>query len=311
MENNYTVYVHINNINGKMYVGYTGMDVEVRWKNGNGYKGCKYFYRAIQKYGWDNFEHIIAASNLSYQEAINFEILLIKLLDTNNNNFGYNMTKGGDGTLGLKMSKDTKRKISYALSGDKHPLWGKHHSVESKNKMMGKRLSITGDKHPLYNVNRSDEVKLKISETKKKNGKTKSGNNPRARKIVCLNTDEVFNCIRDASKEYFISESNITKCLDRKQNYSGIHPITKEKMVWLYYEDYITKTEQQLNSILNFSAFKKIKCINTGEIFNSAFEASNKYNIEISSIRKCCNNKLKSAGKHPQDNLPMIWEYVA
>ena len=43
LENNYTVYVHINNINGKMYVGYTGMDVEVRWKNGNGYKGCKYF----------------------------------------------------------------------------------------------------------------------------------------------------------------------------------------------------------------------------------------------------------------------------
>lgn len=54
---NYTVYVHVNKINGKMYVGITSQTVEQRWRQGKGYKHCVFFYRAIEKYGWDGFEH--------------------------------------------------------------------------------------------------------------------------------------------------------------------------------------------------------------------------------------------------------------
>ena len=98
----WSVYAHINKINGKYYVGITSKDVEERWKNGFGYRG-QLFYKAIEKYGWDNFEHIIIASNLTKEEAENFEKLLIKNLNSHSKKNGYNVSFGGiGGTTPLK-----------------------------------------------------------------------------------------------------------------------------------------------------------------------------------------------------------------
>ena len=69
---NYTVYKHVSP-SGKQYIGITKWDVEKRWSNGEGYKQCSYFYNAIQKYGWDNFEHIILYTNLSREKACEIE----------------------------------------------------------------------------------------------------------------------------------------------------------------------------------------------------------------------------------------------
>lgn len=111
------VYIHTNKINGKMYVGQTirGDNPNRRWANGNGYITQKYFYRAIQKYGWDNFDHEVIASNLTKEEADNFEILLIKQLKTYDKNYGYNATLGGGGNLGYNLSDCTKQKIKKSM----------------------------------------------------------------------------------------------------------------------------------------------------------------------------------------------------
>lgn len=96
IDNNYTVYIHINKINDKKYVGIT-KDVSRRWSN-NGLEYKKQvFGKAIEKYGWDNFEHIIIAEKLSKQEACDMEIYLIEKYNTTDRNYGYNISLGGDG----------------------------------------------------------------------------------------------------------------------------------------------------------------------------------------------------------------------
>ena len=116
-----SVYVHINKNNGKVYVGRTKQDPEVRY----GYNGSNYlkrdpytnkylqplFAQAIQKYGWNNFDHEIIATNLTEQESINFEKLLIKLLQSNKFEYGYNMTSGGE-DLSNAWSDERKKKHS-------------------------------------------------------------------------------------------------------------------------------------------------------------------------------------------------------
>lgn len=63
----YSIYMHKNKTNGKVYIGQTYLPPEERWKpHGEGY--TKYqpaIHAAIQKYGWENFEHIILESNLT------------------------------------------------------------------------------------------------------------------------------------------------------------------------------------------------------------------------------------------------------
>lgn len=47
----------------------------------------------------------------------------------------------------------------------------------------------------------------------------------------------------------------------------------------------------------------KVKCVDTGEIFNSIKEACDKYNLDSGNIAKCCLGKLKTTGGFE-------WEYV-
>lgn len=123
---NYTVYMHKNKLNGKIYIGITGREPYKRWMNGRGYKDT-YFGNAIKKYGWDNFEHIILMDGLSKEEAEKMEIKLISEYDSTNKSKGYNISLGGSGSESL--SEETKLKISNANKGryigEKNPLYGK------------------------------------------------------------------------------------------------------------------------------------------------------------------------------------------
>ena len=74
------VYIHTCKVNNKVYVGQTCKKPEHRWSNGLGYQTQKYFWRSIQRYGWDNFEHIIFADNLTKEEANKMESRLILLI---------------------------------------------------------------------------------------------------------------------------------------------------------------------------------------------------------------------------------------
>lgn len=99
-ERNYKIYLHINKINDKKYVGQTRQSVEHRWNNGYGYLNSPYFWNAIQKYGWDNFEHIVLMEGLTKTEADEKEIELIKNYKSHVSEHGYNISRGGSGLTG-------------------------------------------------------------------------------------------------------------------------------------------------------------------------------------------------------------------
>lgn len=92
-KDNYCVYVHINKINGKMYVGQS-CDLHERWRcQGKNYFNSIKFFHAIKKYGWNNFIHAVIKDSMFIDEADAVEKELIETFDTINN--GYNLKGGG------------------------------------------------------------------------------------------------------------------------------------------------------------------------------------------------------------------------
>ena len=83
MNNNYVVYKHTCP-NGKVYIGITCQNPKERWKNGYGYRNNDHFFKAIQKYGWNNIKHEIIYKNLIQQEAEEREKYLIYIFDSTN-----------------------------------------------------------------------------------------------------------------------------------------------------------------------------------------------------------------------------------
>lgn len=115
MEYNYKIYIHKNRINGKVYVGQTKQSLKRRWNNGNGYIQCPYFYNAIKKYGWDNFEHILLDEYLTKEEADIKEQDYIKYYKSSNPEFGYNISNGGAGLTGATKYINI---YQYTMNGD-------------------------------------------------------------------------------------------------------------------------------------------------------------------------------------------------
>lgn len=140
---NYTVYKHTSP-SGKVYIGITKRKPEYRWNHGRGYKEKDQllFFRAIQKYGWDNITHEILYKGLSEQDAKNIEISLIKQYKALG--LSYNITNGGDGfrgathMIGRRASEETKRKMRERRkgthSGSKNPMYGRHETAPAYGK---------------------------------------------------------------------------------------------------------------------------------------------------------------------------------
>lgn len=118
MMNNYIVYIHTNKTDGKRYVGITSQSPNRRWRNGNGYYENKHFYRAICRDGWENFTHEIVLAGVSKAEACEKEKELIAFYKTNDDQYGYNKSTGGESpNEGTAHSNETITKMREAHKG--------------------------------------------------------------------------------------------------------------------------------------------------------------------------------------------------
>ena len=246
MENNYCVYIHINKINNKKYVGITKTSIIKRWgKNGSGYTKSKgsVFGSAIEKYGWDNFIHEIFAENLSKERACALEIILIETLRTRDKRYGYNVQPGGQlGNAGVVFSEESIAKMRAAKVGRKLSEEHKQHISDSlKGHKPASFTEASKEKLRLANLGKtlSDETRAKISDTltgivRSEETKQKiSDNHANKHGVFCPQLNEYFDVMSDVTKKYGISRANIDKCIKGERKSAGKHPVTGEKLTWI------------------------------------------------------------------------------
>ena len=213
----YTVYQHRNKINGKVYIGITMQTPEQRWRHGEGYKSSPHFYAAIQKYGWDNFEHNILFQNLTKEEACKKEQELIAKYNSMNREYRYNSTSGGDIFV---MNEEIKQKISQSLMGNKNGL-GHPCSEEKKKKISeaqkGRRLT---EEHKQKLSEAAKKRHTPCSEQAKENIRKASHKKP----VYCEELNKVFESVQECSRQLGIPATNISKlCNGRGKTLKGYH----------------------------------------------------------------------------------------
>ena len=162
------VYCIKNTINNKEYIGLTTRALEERWKqhiresNREGsWEWNTPLGNAIKKYGKDSFQIFVLEECSSETELKQKEIQLIKERKSLASETGYNLTLGGDGRLGYKLSEETKRKIGEGnlgkiMSDDAKAKM----SIAAKKRCVGKPSPMDGKKH-------TDDALKKISESSK------------------------------------------------------------------------------------------------------------------------------------------------
>lgn len=166
LDKKFCVYVHTNKTNGKRYVGVTSQDPEKRWENGNGYtKRQPHMYNAIQKWGWDSFDHEILIDNISAEHADSLERMLIKTWGLQDPQYGYNAQSGG--LINATLPDDVKQKISRAHAGKKFSEEHKQNlSNARKNKPLSEKQKAHLEKIQSLNKGRqlTEEQKQHLSE---------------------------------------------------------------------------------------------------------------------------------------------------
>ena len=224
MEKLYLVYKHTNKLNGKIYIGITYHieNPNIRWDYGGGYSRKTPFGKAIQKYGWSNFEHEILETNLTEIEAKEKEQFYIALfhsyiLDPLCN--GYNATKGGDngghmGNACYQIDKETLQIIaeyeSVSQAGTLTGVCGRN--INACCQKGGQNTA--GGYYWCFVKDYNEEWQPPLSQL----------NKARERAVIFENTGEIFSSIKEASEKTGYSKQGIYACC------SGRQKSVKEKM---------------------------------------------------------------------------------
>lgn len=224
------LYTVTNKINKKVYVGKTtSSNINSYWKQhvsdalGEKQFCNRVFYKALRKYGYDGFYWKVIEEIESNYDVCRAEVDLIAKLKTNILRYGpdagYNMTDGGEGTLGYRHTKETKIKMSNLQKGRKiseeqkknhsiqmtgpgNGMFSKNHSEESKKSMS---INSSGPKNGMFGKTHSKEARNKIKE------KRSIFTMQNIADIRKLRADGVK--IKDIASKYSVSKTTIRKII--------------------------------------------------------------------------------------------------
>ena len=294
-EKTFIIYVHINKINGKIYIGQTCQsNPNNRWVNGKGYKGCTHFYNAIQKYGWDNFEHIILFNNLTLEIANIIEEKLIKKYKSTDSMYGYNIEFGGknsklseetkrklsEARMGMKMSDETKLKISISTSGENNPFYGRQHTEETRRKMRENHWDCSGKNHYLYGKHIKDETKEKLRQAN-----------------IGENSYWYGKHKEEVTKEKIRQKiTGIKRSEETKQKIKNNHADFSGKNHPLYGSHHSEETKKKLSISCSTPVDMYDLEGNYIKTFHGMSEAQREVGANYMGISRCCNGKQKTCG---------------
>lgn len=154
-----TIYKSVNKINGKCYIGFdSNWPRRLKQHKEKYKKENRKFYDAIKKYGWNNFDWQIIYQ--AWDSEYCLKVMEPYFIEQYNSvNEGYNMTLGGEGTLGLEPWNKNKSNI---------------YSKETIEKMkLSKKGLYHGENNPNYGIECDEEKKKRISNSRKNTPKVK------------------------------------------------------------------------------------------------------------------------------------------
>ena len=134
-----------------------------------------------------------------------------------------------------------------------------------------------------------------------RNHKKFGQDNARSKRVKCIETNDVFGSISEA--ERWCNTDKVSECCQGKRQHAGRHPETGELLTWRFVDNTTPVTIICNEPLKEKKHIKKVKCTDTGMIFNSASEAGRYYNIAACNILRVCNHTRKTAGKKK-------WEYI-
>ena len=180
------IYKVTNKKNNKIYIGMHKSQVFDETYYGSGVL----IKKALKKYGKESFTLEVIEWGETRNDLCKKEQYWIEKFDARNPDIGYNIADGGDGgdifhIQNIETQEEIRKKISQGNKGkkqtaewiekrkqygDANPMYGKHLSEETKEKI-SKKLSaennpMYGVQSPMYGKHHSEETKSKISATK-------------------------------------------------------------------------------------------------------------------------------------------------
>lgn len=220
--------------NGKIYIGITSQKPSERWGNGCNYSANRYFYRAIKKYGWEQFRHEILFDGLTKEEAEKKEVELISSLRATDPKVGYNSRNGGsvcgfseqaiermrEAHRGKPNTPEQRAKISAALKG---------------RKISSGTLGCKFREETRRKMSEAQRGKILTEETKHKISCSRSGimtgsANHKSKKVQNIDTGVIYASQHIASKECGICQCDISDCCrGNRKSAKGTH--------WRFYEE--------------------------------------------------------------------------
>lgn len=189
------VYCATNDINGKVYIGFTRNTLDSRRRehgsNAHKKKPNGYFGKALSKYGMDSFSWEILYKSDNIHLLAKMERYFIRIYNSTDKEMGYNITSGGQGDYVL--SEDY---IALHLRGANNPFYGRVHTEATKQAIRDSNKRRSGENHHFW------------GKAHPRRGKPSEGI-----AILCVQTGERYISINSASAVIGISRQSISRSI--------------------------------------------------------------------------------------------------